>query len=222
MEKDAKIKFFQDELLKWFEKNARDFLWRKKSVSNYVKIISEVLLQRTKAETVNRYLPSFLKKYPSWSKLGNATEAELIEVLKPLGLSNQRGKRLFKLAKELKKRNGVFPKDRSLVEEMPMMGQYITNAYELFILKRPSPLLDVNMARILERYFGKRKLADIRYDHYLQDLAKVVVDIENPVRINWGILDYASLICRAKNPKCQSCILFKSCQYIKDDNKGTN
>lgn len=27
------------------------------------------------------------------------------------------------------------------------------------------------MARVLERYFGPRKLADIRYDPYLQDLA---------------------------------------------------
>jgi A/G-specific adenine glycosylase len=89
---------------------------QKKSSSNYIRIISEILLQRTKAETVNKYLPIFLKKYPSWAQLGNATEMELIEILRPLGLSSQRGKRLHKLSQELKKRNGIFPKERSLVK----------------------------------------------------------------------------------------------------------
>jgi len=213
MDESNKIIFFQTELLTWFKTNGRQFLWRKSSVSNYVRIISEILLQRTKAETVNKYLPIFLKKYPSWNQLGNATEMELIETLKPLGLSNQRGKRLHKLSQELKKRNGVFPKEKSLVEEMPMMGQYITNAFELFVLKRPSPLLDVNMARVLERFFGPRKLADIRYDPYLQELSKRVTTHDEIVPINWAILDFAALICKAHRPICEKCLIFKNCKY---------
>jgi A/G-specific adenine glycosylase len=210
----AKIKFFQKTLLKWFEENGRYFQWRAKSATNYLRIISEVLLQRTKAETVARYLPIFLKRYPSWRQLGEATEGDLILILKPLGLSNQRGKRLYKLAQELKKRNGIFPSERSQVEEISMMGQYITNAYELFILKKPAPLLDVNMARVLERFFGPRKLADIRYDPFLQDLAKDVVSSEHAVKLNWGILDFAALVCKSRKPDCQICVLSSDCQYF--------
>ncbi len=213
MNEPSKINFFQTELLIWFKTNGREFLWRKKSASNYIRIISEILLQRTKAETVNKYMPIFLKKYPSWIQLGNATEMELIKTLKPFGLSNQRGKRLYKLSQELKRRNGVFPRERSLVEEMPMMGQYITNAFELFVLKRPSPLLDVNMARVLERFFGPRKLADIRYDPYLQTLSRRITTHDKIVAINWAILDFASLVCKAKEPECQKCPLSTKCQY---------
>lgn len=202
-------------MLTWFEANARVFAWRNKSASNYVRIISEVLLQRTKAETVSRYLPKFLGQYPSWRKLGEATEQDLVDILKPLGLSNQRGKRMFKLAQELKKRKGVFPKERSVVEEIPMMGQYITNAYELFILNRPAPLLDVNMARVLERFFGPRKLADIRYDPYLQDLSKQIVSLEKFKEINWAILDFAAKICKPK-PLCTNCVLRLECIYFKN------
>lgn len=160
---ESKIIFFQSEILKWYKENGRSFPWRNKSATNYQRIISEVLLQRTRAETIAKFYPLFIKKYPSWKQLGYATEQELQNNLKPIGLNKQRGSRLFKLAQELKKRNGRFPKERSEVEEIPMMGQYITNAYELFILKRPAPLLDVNMTRVLERYFGQRKLADIGY-----------------------------------------------------------
>ena len=213
---DKKIEFFQTKLLEWFEANGRDFLWRNNTASNYVKIISEVLLQRTKAETVNKFLPTFLNSYPDWSSLGSATEVELINILKPLGLSNQRGKRLYKLAQELKSRNWEFPKDRSLVEEMSMMGQYLTNAYEMFILKKPSPLLDVNMVRVLERFFGPRKLSDIRYDPYLSELAKRVVDHKKITYINWAILDFASLVCKVRRPICEKCLIFKHCNYYSD------
>ncbi len=41
--------------------------------------------------------------------------------------------------------------------------------------RKPRPLLDVNMSRVLERYFGPRSLADIRYDPYLQNLAQRLV-----------------------------------------------
>jgi len=169
-------------------------------------------LQRTKAETIAKFYPLFIKKYPSWKQLGDATEEELIKCLKPIGLYKQRGSRLFKLAQELKKRNGLFPKKRDEVEEIPMMGQYITNAYELFVLNNPAPLLDVNMARVLERYFGPRKLADIRYDPYLQELSIKVVSHNNSKEINWAILDYGAINCKSQKPTCRYCI-FENCRF---------
>ena len=210
---NSQIKYFQNKILDWYKANGRHFPWRNPSATNYVKIISEVLLQRTKAETVVKFFPTFIKKYPSWRQLGNATEIELQNFLKPLGLYNQRGSRLYKLAQEMKKRNGRFPENRDAVEEIPMMGQYITNAFELFILNRPSPLLDVNMARVLERYFGSRKLSDIRHDPYLQVLSKKVVEHKKLKEINWAILDYGSEICRKIAPKCELCKLKNECNY---------
>lgn len=211
------ISKFREIIFEWYKKNGRDFPWRKASATNYERIISEVLLQRTKAETVAKFFPPFIKKYPSWIKLGSATEEELQEVLKPLGLYKQRGARLYKLAQELEKRSGIFPKERDQVEEIPMMGQYLTNAYELFIIKRPSALLDVNMARVLERYFGPRKLSDIRYDPYLQELSYRVVNITQSKEMNWAILDYSAMVCRAKAPQCHECSLKRKCSFFKSN-----
>ncbi|MEX2410031.1 MAG: hypothetical protein WD607_01445, partial [Candidatus Paceibacterota bacterium] len=134
---------------------------------------------------------------------------------KPIGLYNQRGNRLYKLAQEMKKRKGRLPDRRDRVEEMPLMGQYIANAYELFILKKPSPLLDVNMARVLERFFGERKLADIRHDPYLQELSQKVVEHPNSKGINWAVLDFGTMVCTKKNPNCKSCLLSDQCKYYK-------
>ena len=211
---ESDIEFFQDKLLAWYQANGRTFLWRNKSASNYELIISEVFLQRTKVETVSHFLPNFLNHYPSWKQLGDATEFELQEIIRPLGLYKQRGSRLYKLAQELKKRKGRFPRERNQVTEIPMMGQYITNAYELYVLKKRSPLLDVNMARLLERFFGKRKMADIRNDPYLQTLAYRVVNIEQSKELNWAILDYASLVCRKQKPNCSNCLIATKCRFV--------
>lgn len=210
---ESDIEFFQDVLLEWYSENGRSFPWRRKSVTNYELIISEIFLQRTKAEMVSNFLPEFFQRYPSWKQLGEATIEELKEILKPLGLYNQRGRRLYSLAQEIKNKNGRFPTERNQVEDLPMMGQYITNAFELYILKKKAPLLDVNMARLLERFFGERKLADIRHDPYLQSLAYRVVNVEKSKELNWAILDFAALICKKRQPKCNSCQLIKSCIY---------
>ena len=115
----------------------------------------------------------------------------------------------------MQRRKGKLPKDRYELESIPFLGQYIANAIELIIFKQPSPLVDVNMARLLERYFQKRKMADIRYDPFIQKLSKKIVDNPKSKEINWAILDYAALICTARNPKCDLCKLALNCNYYK-------
>src|SRR5688572_25856731 len=123
-----KIKQFQNDILKWYKKNGRKFPWRNKSATNYQRIISEVLLQRTRAETVAKFYPKFIKKYPSWKKLAKATVKQLEKDLQPIGLYRQRAVRLNAFAKEMAKRNGRFPENREEIDRIPFVGQYIGNA----------------------------------------------------------------------------------------------
>ena len=219
MEQEEKIILFQSSILLWFSENGRKFPWRNKSLNNYQIIMSEVLLQRTKAETVSKFYDPFISTYPNWKSLVTAEITDLITFLKPLGLSQQRSKRLKKLAVEMVRRNGRLPKLRTELDEIPFIGQYIGNAIELLIFDKPSVLMDVNMSRVLERNFGKRKKADIRYDHDLQSLAYQVANHPKSKQINWGILDFAALVCRSKNPLCIDCILNTHCLFIMTEEK---
>lgn len=213
---NKKIKFFQEKILEWYEHNGRTFYWRRKGLSHYQYVIAEVLLQRTKAETIAKFYPSFLKGFPNWKALVNADVKKLERYLKPIGLYRQRSKRLKSLAQEMVNRNGRLPRDREELESIPFMGQYIANAVELIIFNQPSPLVDVNMSRVLERFFGPRKMADIRYDPYLQMLSYKIVEHKRAKEINWAILDFAATICKPK-PLCDSCPLIKKCKHYKDD-----
>ena len=211
---ELKAKWFQTRLIHWFKLNCRKFPWRKKSASKYQLIIAEVLLQRTQAETVSRFYPRFIKKFPSWKVLARAKKKDLQNFLKPIGLWRQRANAIKNLSTEMAKRNGRFPKTREEIEKIPAVGQYIANAVLMFCHNQPQPLLDVNMARVLERFFGPRKLADIRYDPYLQQLAKDVLPRRKFKEFNWAILDFAALICRHRNPLCNQCCLNQRCCYF--------
>ena len=209
------IVFFQHTILEWYHENGRRFYWRKKNLSNYQYVIAEVLLQRTKAETVAAFYPNFIKEFPDWKSLANAKLKKIAKHLKPIGLYTQRSVRLKNLAIEMVKRNGRLPKDREELESIPFMGQYIANSVELVIFDQPSPLVDVNMSRVLERFFGSRKLADIRYDPYLQELSYKIVEHESAKEINWAILDFAALICKPK-PLCLICPIALKCNFFKN------
>jgi len=211
-----KIEFFQDKIIKWFNKYGRQFPWRSPTCTSYQIIISEVLLQRTKAENVNRFYNNFLNVFPNWQILADENVIVIEEQLRPLGLQKQRANRISSLAKFMVEHNGQLPCNREDLEKIPLMGQYIANAVELLIFKRPMPLLDVNMSRVLERFFGPRKLSDIRYDPYLQSLALKVIQHKSSKEMNWAILDFAALVCTARSPQCLSCILKMNCKYFMD------
>lgn len=159
------------ELVSWARVNGRDFPWRSGEAGAYEKIAVEVLLQRTTATAVGKFYAQFFTRFDSWKALASAEPADLEEFLRPLGLWRRRATSLLGLARYAADRDGQFPPDPSLHAEIPAVGQYVSNAVLMFQHGRRVPLLDVNMARVIERYVRPRKLADIRYDPWLQAAA---------------------------------------------------
>lgn len=209
------VEFFQVSLLGWWQRTRRIFPWRQRRASLYQQIVSEILLQRTRAETVAAFWPTFIKRYPSWERLARSTIAEIRLELQPLGLSRQRAPRLHSLAKLMAARRGRFPNDRVEIEALPAVGQYVANAILLFASEERQPLLDTNMARVLERFFGARKLVDIRYDPFLQEVSRIVVNSNQCANLNWAILDLAAAICRPRHPCVLRCPLKERCKYAR-------
>jgi A/G-specific adenine glycosylase len=162
---------------------------------------------------VAAFFPGFVRRFSSWSRLSQASEEDLRAQILRIGLWRRRVPVISKLAAEMARRRGRFPRNREEIEGLPGVGQYIANAVLLFCHGQAQPLLDGNMVRLLERYFGPRKLADIRYDPYLQGLAKEVVSCDDPISMNWAILDFASDVCRIR-PRCDSCPLATGCKFV--------
>ncbi|MCS3902194.1 A/G-specific adenine glycosylase [Methylohalomonas lacus] len=175
--------------------------------------MTEILLQRTRAANVAAFYDDFFSHYPDWYSLTNADSEGLESFLRPLGIWRRRTATLVNLANAIMEMDGRVPHDRVEIEKLPGVGQYVANAIQLLAAGTPAPLLDAGMARVLERYFGPRTLADIRYDKYLQDLAWRVVSCDKAIEVNWGILDLSAVLCKNREPLCSQCPLKKGCNY---------
>jgi len=176
-------------------------------------VVSEILLQQTTATAVARQYESFFSRFPSWRSLAEARTPQLEQQLRPLGIWQRRARALQSLGRAVTKNNDRLPRGRDALEEFPAIGQYVASAVRVFAYGLPEPLLDVNMARVLERYFGIRTRADIRYDPFLQAAARACILGQDPATINWGFLDLGSLVCKSREPRCQVCPLKRGCHY---------
>jgi len=208
-----RIRSFSGRVLDWYKDAGRTFPWRTRDVPIYRLVVTEILLQRTRAATVADFYEEFFSRFPSWASLASSSIRDIESVLKPIGMWKQRAPRLYALAVAIVERGGALPKTSEDLLSLPAVGQYVANAALLFQGISPLPLLDAGMARTLERHFGERALADIRYDPYLQALAQRVVAVEDSVATNWAILDLAALVCRLKNPRCGNCPVKTTCLY---------
>ncbi len=95
---------------------------------------------------------------------------------------------------------------------MPGIGSYSASVVLATLFGRREPFLDVNMARVLERFFGPRKYANIRDDPYLHTLAARFVASPYFMDLNLAMLDLGALVCRPR-PHCDLCPLGRRCRF---------
>ena len=201
---------FQQSVMQWSTGVNRTLPWRRPQRTPYELVVAEVMLQQTRAEQVAGIFAAFINCCPDWPDLATLPELELESLLKPLGLQRRRATSLHALAKEVVRKG--LPTTAAELEKLPGIGQYMARAIAAQLFHEVVAPVDTNVARVLERVFGPRTLADIRYDPALQGLALRLVPHTNPGGYLVAILDFASLICRPRAPQCEDCPI-TSCRY---------
>jgi A/G-specific adenine glycosylase len=204
------------DLEEWYRAHGRVFPWREFR-DTYRLTVTEVLLQRTRAEVVALFLPGFLSDYPDWPTLASATTGDLAARLAPIGLQARRAAVLQRLARAMEGRDG-------LPDELdPGVGQYIARAVRVAANGDALAMVDANFVRVLTRYFAGPWMADYRYDRRLQGLANSLISgAADPRAANWGVLDLGAAVCRPRVPDCVICPLHDGCRSAPQSNATAN
>ncbi|HAZ31273.1 MAG TPA: hypothetical protein DCY61_01010 [Dehalococcoidia bacterium] len=204
-------------LLGWFEKNGRTFVWREHP-DPFTVLMAEILLKKTSAEAVNRFLPYFLESYSSIAELYETPETELARMLGPLGLSSQRAKQMKGLARVLvQSYDSKIPCSRDELLKLPGIGEYTARALLSFSFGKPEAIVDTNVARVIMRVWGvKPSRCEARRSPEVWDKASQLVNArpKRAARINWALLDLGALICKPRRPKCDECPMNGNCTFI--------
>ncbi len=212
--KEIPIARFRVLLTKWHSSNKRNFIWRGEKRNPYLTLISEMLLRKTKAETVDTVIREFVKVYPNPKALASAKPRSLKSLIRPLGLYNIRGENLINVSKVLiTDYKGKIPSDFESLIRLPHVGRYSANATLLFGFDKFAPIVDANIARIISRVFNKPYPNEIHKADYLWDMAAILIPKKSPKIFVWAMLDFGAEVCKAREPYCKVCPLTKICAY---------
>ena len=215
--RQRKIEIFRSRIIDWYSKYGDKYLPWRNTHDPWAILVAAFLLRKTTTIQVIKIYEEFLKKYPTPKALLLASEEEVKELIRPLGIEHQRAKHLKDLADYIEKRfGGRMPCVKDKLKELPGVGDYIASEVLLGACGKPEPLLDRNMIRVLERVFGVKSAKKRPHtDPKMWAFARMLVpkDPEEAKAFNYGVLDFARKICTARNPRCNDCPIRDICNY---------
>jgi A/G-specific adenine glycosylase len=209
----SEIKWFRTQLSKWSAANVRDYPWRR-TTEPYHLLVAESLLQKTDADTVAPIYKLFLERYPTLKDLAAAELEDIAKILEPLGLFF-RARRLQDCARIiLKDYDGKVPQDQKHLLKLPGIGDYTARAIGSQAFSQPLAVLDANVARIFERFFGLRGERVKSRCKILWGAADLVAPKKAVGKWNLALLDFGALVCKAPTPDCDRCPLSAKCHWF--------
>lgn len=203
-----------DLLLKWYDENKRDLPWRRTS-EPYAVLVSEMMLQQTRVDTVIGYYREFMRQFPNVYVLASASETDVLNAWKGLGYYS-RARNLHRAAKlVVRHMDGVFPLTLEGWRELPGVGAYIAGAVMSIAMGQPCAAVDGNVLRVISRIDGLR--GDIASPAARKDVEARVQRLMPQDRTSdftQALMELGALVCKPTSPECSHCPVASRCSAL--------
>ena len=210
-----------DLLVGWYRENRRDLPWRE-SRDPYRVLVSEIMLQQTRAETVKPYFRRFLEALPTVEALAACDEETLLKLWEGLGYYS-RARNLQKAARAVVEHHGgVIPADFDALLALSGVGRYTAGAVASIAYGIPVPAVDGNVLRVLARLLGDDTdvLSATAKSNAERALAPHVPD-EAAGDFTQGLIELGALVCTpGEHPRCEDCPLRLLCVAEREGRQG--
>ena len=214
---DAEARRFSASLRRWFRRNSRDLPWRQ-TRDPYSILVSELMLQQTQVSRVVGYYGEFLRRFPTLAHVARAKPAKVMEAWDGLGYY-ARARNLHKLAVQVSDRGrdkaATLPAAPEDLRKLPGIGAYTAGAVASFAYERRAPLVDTNVARVLERVFAPgTKVKTSSGSKHIWAIAERV--LPRTGRAGWthnqALMELGALVCTARVRNCGACPVNRVCR----------
>ena len=187
-------------LLDHYDRFARELPWRR-DTDPYRVLVSEIMLQQTRVETVTGYYDPWLARFPTLDALALADEDEVLKAWEGLGYY-RRARNLHRAARVVREeRGGEIPDSYDELRSLPGIGEYTAGAIASISFGAVVPAVDGNVKRVLSRLFDE---ADPK-PAWLRRRATELVDPERPGDWNQALMELGATVCTPRAPRCDAC-----------------
>lgn len=198
---------FRAALLAHFDRHARPMPWRS-GRDAYRVVVSEFMLQQTRAETVAPYYERWLRRFPGWDALADAGEDDVLRAWQGLGYY-ARARNLHRTARIVRDQHGgALPAELSALRELPGVGEYTAAAIASIVHGLPAAAVDGNVRRVLARLFDAADPAPPQ----LRAQASRLLDRDRPGDFNEAMMELGATICVPGVPRCDACPVTDRCR----------
>ena len=181
---------FARTILDWYYEYGRhDLPWRHK-ITPYTILVSEVMLQQTQVSRVITKYKTWVKKYVTLKKLGEANLQEVLVLWQGLGYQ-RRAKALLTIARAVR----TLPKTEKELLELPGIGEYSASAIRDFAYNEFSSMLETNIrTALIEHFHTKKKDID---DIVLKKDLNILMELNDIKKVGarvwyWSLMDYGA------------------------------
>ena len=202
---------FRAALARWFRAQGRDLPWRRTG-DPYAIMVSEFMLQQTQVVTVLDFYQRWLARFPDFTTLAAASEADVLHVWQGLGYYS-RARNLHRAAQQVVERyGGALPDDLAAIAALPGVGRYTAGAIASFAFDHATPIIDANIARVLARLLNLHEPIDTtRGSEVLWQTAEALLPKLGGRLHNSALMELGALVCTPRTPQCLICPVRAHC-----------
>ncbi len=205
----------------WQQQHGRNDLPWQGTIDPYRVWLSEVMLQQTQVATVKPYFARFIAQLPDVEALAAASQDTVMGLWSGLGYYS-RARNLHRCAQMVVAQyQGVFPRDASLLAQLPGIGQSTANAIASVCFEQRVAILDANVKRVLTRALAfAGDLSRKSEERRLWDAATTLLPTQTQAmpRYTQGMMDLGALVCLPRKPLCPQCPVQSLCQAHRNHN----
>ncbi len=199
-------------LVSWFERNGKDYPWRR-TTDPWAILVSEIMLQQTTIPTVLARYESWMRRFPTPADLAAASEEEALRSWEGLGYYRRVRSLRATAAAVCERFGGRFPSELVDLLSLPGIGDYTAGAVRSFAFNLPSPIVDANVSRVLARLDNDATPIDStegRKRHWQR--AAELLDRARPRLFNSAIMELGQTYCLPASPDCLLCPCRELCR----------
>lgn len=194
-------------LLAWYTVARRRLPWRE-VVHPYRTLVSELMLQQTRVDTVVPYFERFMARFPTAQALAEAPVEVVLEHWAGLGYYS-RARNLQAAAVRVAAAGG-FPTTVEGLRDLPGVGPYTAGAIASIALGVDTPVVDGNVERVLCRQMGWAEDPK-KISKRLWEVAGALVPAGRAGDFNQAVMELGATICTPRRPGCLMCPVRTSC-----------
>ena len=176
----------------------------------YKLLIATRLAAQCTDARVNIVTQRLFKKYPTMQQLANANVTDIINIVRPCGLGNTKGKDIVKICQQLINQfSRKVPDNMKDLLSLSGVGRKTANLILGDIYKKPAIVTDTHLIRISNRL----GLVNEKSPKKIEDQLLKIVPPKESSDFCHRIVEFGRDVCTARNPKCHNCELIDICTF---------